>query len=396
MPTEWISMRRVRYGGAGPRGDRDAQTQGIRPTSSAVGGKLAPASARYRFWLLGGLFALALAWTLRAAASVALPIAVALVVALCVLPVSHWVQARVPRRLGWLGPVAAMLLVVAVLALFVGGLTLAAQEIASVLPRFAQRGRQLLQGSALPGFLGGPEQLTGGLENALRYVGTFATSVLRGATATAAGLVLVFFLVLLMLAEAPTWHGKLVSLSEPGERKWDEAVEAIGQRFRRYFLTRLVLGAATGLLYAGWLWLLGIDLLIVWGLLACLLNFVPTVGSLVAGGLAVIYVFVTRDSGTAAMAAVGILVIEQVMGNFIDPKLLGKRLAISPLVILVSLLVWSWVWGTVGALIAVPMTVLLIIVFAHVPSLRPVALLLSDEPDMAGLDAHTSADRTSA
>lgn len=377
-------------------GDHDAPQPSPRPPQPPfLDSRRAPALTGPALWLLGGLFALALAWTLRAAASVTLPIAVALVVALCVLPVSRWVQARVPRRFGWLGQVAAMLLVVAVLALFVGGLTLAAREIAGVLPRFAERARQALESASLPGFLGSPEQLTGGMENALRYVGSFATSVLKGATATAAGLVLVFFLVLLMLAEAPTWHAKLASLSGRGrEREWQDAIEAIGQRFRRYFLTRLVLGAATGLLYAGWLSLFGVDLLIVWGLLAFLLNFVPTVGSLVAGGLAVIYVFVTRDPGTAAMAAGGILVIEQVMGNFVDPKLLGRRLAISPLVILVSLLVWSWIWGAVGALVAVPMTVLLIILFAHVPRLRPVALLLSDEPDMRGLDAHTSSDRS--
>ena len=76
------------------------------------------------------------------------------------------------------------------------------------------------------------------------------------------------------------------------------------------------------------------------------------------------------------------------MGNYVDPRLLGKRLTISPLVVLVSLLVWSWIWGIAGALIAVPMTLLLTISFAQVPALRPVALFLSSERDIDSLNEH--------
>ena len=78
----------------------------------------------------------------------------------------------------------------------------------------------------------------------------------------------------------------------------------------------------------------------------------------------------------------GLLLIEQVMGNYADPKLQGRELSLSPLVILVALMVWSWVWGIAGTLVAVPMTLVMMIVFARVPALRSVALFLSNHRDV--------------
>lgn len=343
-------------------------------------------------WMLGLLLALAVLWTLRLSVSVTLPVAVAIIVAFSVWPVSRWVQARVPEKLSWLGNLSALLLVVLILCLVVGGISLAAQQVLQQVPKdmgpLRERAVQIAGDLNLDRFLGGPDQISGALGRGIEMVTGYAKTLLSVATSTVAGLVLVFFLVLLMLAEAFTWRGKLDSLS--GDRAhWGDAVTAIGQRFRHYFLTRMLLGAATGALYAGYLALFGVDLLLVWGLLTFLLNFIPTVGSLISGLLPIIYVALTKDPTTALLVAGGLLVIEQVMGNYVDPKILGRQLAISPLVILISLLLWSWVWGVVGALIAVPMTVLLIVIFANVPALRPVALLLSDERDIAGLIEHT-------
>ncbi len=135
----------------------------------------------------------------------------------------------------------------------------------------------------------------------------------------------------------------------------------------------------------GWLSLFGIDFILVWGLLALLLNFIPTVGSLIAVISPVLFAFVQKDPGTAMLVAGGLLLIEQIMGNFVDPRLLGKKISVSPLMILVALLVWSWIWGVPGALIAVPMTILVVVTFAQIPALRPVALLLSNERDLADL-----------
>ncbi|WP_170003882.1 AI-2E family transporter [Pseudopontixanthobacter vadosimaris] len=214
-----------------------------------------------------------------------------------------------------------------------------------------------------------------------------AMTALGITTNTLAGMVLILFLILLMLTEADDWHAKITAVAaKGGDRRWLDIGRSVGEKFRAYFTLRLILGTLTAALYMVWLAIFGVDYLVLWGLLAVLLNFIPTVGSIVAGALPVAYVLVTRDAGMAALVAGGLLVIEQIMGNFIDPKVMGKRLSISPLVVLLSLLFWSLLWGMVGAILAVPMTVLITMVMAHFRELRPAALLLTDQTSFAELD----------
>lgn len=153
-----------------------------------------------------------------------------------------------------------------------------------------------------------------------------------------------------------------------------------------YLLVRLVLGLLTAMLYVGWLWLFGLDLLLVWGLLTVMLNFLPTIGSLISGILPVLYAFVTKDPWTAVIIGAGILLIEQVMGNYVDPVVQGRQISLSPLVVLVVLMFWGWIWGIAGAVLAVPITITLLVFAAHVRGLRGLALLISNETDLEGVD----------
>jgi AI-2 transport protein TqsA len=149
-----------------------------------------------------------------------------------------------------------------------------------------------------------------------------------------------------------------------------------------------VIGLITAVLYVAWLAVFGVEYLLLWGILTVLLNFVPTVGSIISGTLPVIYVLITRDFGSAMLIGLGLLAIEQVMGNFVDPKLMGRRLSVSPLVVLVSLIFWSLVWGLPGAFLAVPLTVLVTTVMAHIERTRPAALMLTDCTTMEQLDEY--------
>lgn len=332
--------------------------------------------------MLGGLLTIAALWLLQAAASVFLPLAIAFFLALSVLPVAQAIRHRVPRALGWLGYLVAAGIIIGFLLLFLAGIGLAASQVAGSADQIVQQLQQRLGQTPFADLVAGQ-----GLPQLLERAGGYARSLLMGLGGTLGALVVIFFLMLLMLLEAGDWRAKIKTVS-PGDggRNWRNMSESIGQKFRRYFLSRLALGSITGALYAGWLAIFGTPLLLVWAILALLLNFIPTIGSLIAGVLPVLFVFAQADLATALMAGGGILVIEQVMGNYVDPKVTGRQLSLSPLVILVSLLLWSWVWGIPGALIATPMTMMLAIVFAHVPALRPIALLLSEETDMDELD----------
>ncbi len=210
-----------------------------------------------------------------------------------------------------------------------------------------------------------------------------STSLARriaGAVGTFVGAtIIVVFLVLLALSEGPTWRRKLGGLWPAGDASWQHALDTVSRKLRSFLLVRAAMGLLSALLYVGWLWLFGLDLLLVWGVITFLLGFVPNLGSVISGVLPALYALVTRDLQTAALVSVGLLAIEQIIGNFLDPRFQGRQVAVSPVVVLVAILLWGWIWGVAGALLAVPMTVSVLVTFAHVPALRPVALLLSNQ-----------------
>ena len=367
--------------------------------------------------LLAILTAVMLLAVLRLAASIAVPVVFSIFLALLVFPVDHAIARRMPRRLSWLGHAAAMALILVLLGALTLALWFTARQVAGEMPSEAGgvgalldqavtaiAGDDAASPSSAPreapladltsgdGPLSGLSGMLGGLGNEVVQMGMdWATGLARGmlgaAGGLAGGLVLVFFLTLLMLLEAAQWRDKSSSaLPREADRRALSSVSAIAARLRRYMIARTVLGVLTAAAYTLWLWFSGVDLLIVWAVLAFALNYIPTLGSIISGVVPVAYAFLTRDFGTAILAGAGILVIEQVIGNFIDPRVQGRTVSLSPLVVLVALLVWTWMWGIAGMLLAVPMTIAALVIFAHVPALRPLALFLSNETDFSGLD----------
>jgi AI-2 transport protein TqsA len=403
-------------------------------TTTPLAGERWPAS-KVGLLLLGIVAVIMIGAALREAGVVIVPLVLSFLIALMVAPVDHVVHARMPRRLKWLGHVAAMGVIIVVLAAFAGGVWVAAQRVVAQFPQISEELQTMagLAGTGVDATAGSggagteaadvvddmtgvrdaatddasdPERLAlpefvtqfrgagGQLGSRLADWATgYATSILSSTGSALGSMVLIFFFVLLMLIEAPAWQTKVSRILAADERdRMLDSFSVIARQMRRYLLVRVILGLITGALYAAWLWLFDVDLLIVWALLAFLLNFIPTLGSLISGALPIIYALVQKDFSTALLVGAGILMIEQVMGNYVDPKVQGRQLSLSPLVVLVVLLVWGWVWGVAGALLAVPLTMSLVVMFAHVPRLRPVALFLSDERDYRGLDRMASSE----
>jgi AI-2 transport protein TqsA len=335
----------------------------------------------------------ALFWLLREIMPIALPFVTALLLALGVWPLVQPLRDRMPSRLKWIGAVTGTLLVLVIIAGFLFGLGLAARQVYDLARDLGPGLRERLGSLPVPDSLTGSQ---GDAGSALTGDGTLASTALAALDMTAStlgGLVLILFLMLLMLTEAENWHGKLLTLSsQGGDQRWLETGRSIGQKFRAYFTTRFIVSLISAVLYVGWLAIFGVDYLVLWGILTILLNFVPTIGSIISGMLPVAYVLVTRDIATAAIIGGGLLAIEQVIGNFVDPKIMGRRLAISPLVVLISLMFWSILWGIPGAFLAVPVTVLLTMVMAHFDRTKPFALLLTDCTSMEQLEDYRRPD----
>ena len=356
-----------------------------------------PAAAPVRSWpasnvaigLLAVIAVILTAAALRASAPVTMPLAFAYFLAVLVYPLQLWLSHRLPARLQALSVLLTMLAVVAVLALALSLLGLALQLMISGLPEHLDQIEQRFQ--ALRDWAASHNvQLPGlGLEDeSLRSLGQRLLSGLTSLGTISALALLIFFFTLLMLIEAHTWRRKTeAALRASRTRAVLDAAGSIGHKVRIYLLIRTLAGLISGVAAGLWLWLLGIDFALLWGLLFFLLNYVPNIGSLVAGIPPALLAFVQLGFGWALVAVAGLVAIDQVIGNYLDPRLQGRSLNISSLVVLVSVILWGWIWGVMGTLLAVPMTVLIISVCERVPALQPIAILLQggegQEPERA-------------
>jgi AI-2 transport protein TqsA len=195
-----------------------------------------------------------------------------------------------------------------------------------------------------------------------------------------AGLVLVFFLVVLMLLEAAVWRDNTRrALSDAHGRLALDTVAEVADKIRGYLYVRTMLGFVSAAAAGVWLFVLDVDLVLVWVVLIFLLNYIPNIGSIIAVLPPSLLAMLQHGPLHGAIVLGGLGVIEQIIGNFIDPRMQGRRLHLSPVLVLTALVFWTWVWGPVGALLAVPMTVTLLAAAEHVPALRPFVRLAAAE-----------------
>jgi predicted PurR-regulated permease PerM len=145
-----------------------------------------------------------------------------------------------------------------------------------------------------------------------------------------------------------------------------------------YIAIKTVLSLLTGVLFGAALGIIGVDSFVLWGFLAFVFNFIPNIGSVLAAIPPIFIAMVQPDGGPglALGALAANLAVNQVIGNVVEPKVTGDRLGLSAFVVFLSLVVWAWIWGPVGMLLSVPLTMVLKILLEHSPSTRPIAALL--------------------
>ncbi len=127
---------------------------------------------------------------------------------------------------------------------------------------------------------------------------------------------------------------------------------------QRYLLIKSVASAFTGLFITAGCSIIGLDFPVMWGLIAFLFNYVPSIGSIVAAIPAILLAVVQLSPAWALVVLALYLVVNITIGNFLEPRFMGRQLGLSPLVVFLSLLFWGWVWGPVGMLFCIPMTVI--------------------------------------
>ena len=343
-----------------------------------------------RFLLMGASFVIVVAG-LREGQTILLPFALALFLAVMSMPLMFWLQLRrVPA------PVAIALTMLVMGALFGALIMLGTQAVADLqdqIPGYTTRIRALYESWVARLSTWSGIQLDQVLIESIDpgvLVDWFASTAAR-----VAGFLGNMFMVLLIMAfvlgEAMVFPFKFRAIVGPREGERRGATKRVTNDRRRvtkivrevqaYLGIKTLVSLATGLAISLLAWFLGLDFPILLGLIGFVLNYIPTVGSILAAIPALFLSLVQFTTfGNFMFVVIGYGAINMVIGNIIEPNLMGRRLGLSTLVVILSLLFWAWVWGPVGALLAVPLTMIVKIMLENTEDLRWVAILLDKSP----------------
>jgi AI-2 transport protein TqsA len=337
-------------------------------------------SAGTRF-LLAAAGLVVLVAGLRAAAPVLVPLVLAMFITVINFPLLQWLRRmRVPTG-------AAVLLVVLLTFSFLGLVVLVGSasltDVRTILPLYFERVREFehwlfaaLDARGVPVPDGFYTSMFSEPERVMELLGGF---VVRAAGFISSAAIVILFTIF-MLSEATGFPAKLRAAIGRGDADLSRFAGAVID-IQRYLAIKTAISLTTGSLIALWLWIIGVDFPVLWGMLAFLLNFVPNVGSLIAAIPAVLFAALQLGPWSAALAAAGYITVNIALGNLVEPHLMGRRFGLSTLVVIISLVFWGWLWGPVGMLLSVPLTVVVRIGLEYTDDLRWVAVLLGNQAD---------------
>ena len=204
-----------------------------------------------------------------------------------------------------------------------------------------------------------------------------AGGILTGVRAMLTNGILILLTMIFILVEMASFPVKLrAALGESSATFAYGTFARFAEDARRYIGIKTLISLATGALVAVWLGLLGVEYSLLWGLLAFLLNYVPTIGSFIAAIPAVLFAFLQLGPGSSLLAVLGYLVINTLLANVIEPRVMGRSMGLSTLVVFLSLVFWGWVLGPIGMLLSVPLTVILKLALEGQERTRWMAVLL--------------------
>lgn len=340
---------------------------------------------RFNNFVFGIALALMLGYILFIGRPILVPAVTAILLVYVIVGVSRlsgyipFVGKHIPSRVRYiLAALVIALLAIELFALFVGNLT----SIVARAPEFQESLLNTLQQAVA--LIGIESTLT--WETVRREVlGEFnLQGMIRTGFVSIAGLLgsLLFVLlnVVFLLMEQRTFQHKLGCLSnDPNQtRRLLEVIGDINARVGRYLAVKtminVVLGGISWLIMA----MMGLEFAVFWAIIIALLNYIPYVGSIVGVAFPIALAVIQFDDLNTVLLLLALLIAAQMlMGNIIEPQVMGNSLNLSPYVILISLTAWSSLWGIAGAIFSVPIAAIMVIVFSEFERTRPLAILLS-------------------
>ena len=192
---------------------------------------------------------------------------------------------------------------------------------------------------------------------------------------------IIFYVIFILLEYRHFWVKLRMMVRDKSHRlEVSKVIEKIGQDVKSYFVIKAGISFVLGILSYLVMVILGLDFAVFWAFIIFILNFIPFIGSIVAVTFPILLSLVQFDSYYISIAmATGLIAAQTFMGNIVEPKFVGNRLNLSPLVIIIALGFWWKLWWVVGMLLSVPIIVILNIILAKIPATRSIAVLLSEK-----------------
>jgi len=325
-------------------------------------------------------------WLLVIGQAIILPVVTA-IIAVYVLTTAAEALGRVPL-IGWLPSVARHGLVLlgftlAMLAL-AAVVTVTVEQLVAVMPRYQANLETLIARAADLGGLEHPswDDL---LEATLGKINLQAILLrtLGGLTSLGLTVFLVIIYSAFLMGERSTFAAKLAAAFPRGEQAelTVQILREINRKIGDYLAIKTLINVILAAVCYVIMWGMGVDFALFWAVVIGLSNYIPYVGSIIGVVLPVVLSLAQFGSFGVTAALAGVLIAAQTwVGNFLEPRMIGRQLNLSPFVVLVALSVWSALWGLPGAILAIPMTSILVIICAAFAPTRFVAVLLADKP----------------
>ncbi len=308
--------------------------------------------------LLGLAAASITVWGMHVISGIIAPAFLALILTVAVHPVRPWLRAR--RWPEWLCTVVALLLVYGIIVLLTLSLIVAGARLAQLLPQYTEDFGALVD-DAQAGLksLGVEESETTELLSKFdlgRFSG-FVTSLLSGLLGVFSNLFFIVALLLFLTLDA-AWFPRRLALVAETRPQVSQALTAFAQGTRTYLVVSTIFGLIVAVIDTVLLWALGVPAPLLWGLLAFITNYIPNVGFVI--GLVPPALLALLEGGPELMLVVIVAysVINFVIQSIIQPKVMGDAVGLSPSLTFVSLVFWAWVLGPLGALLAVPLSLM--------------------------------------
>jgi predicted PurR-regulated permease PerM len=217
--------------------------------------------------------------------------------------------------------------------------------------------------------------------NLLRYIAQGLGEI--GAIVSNLFLILIISVFILMEVRGFILKANVIELVQNRSFRY---LDDIGNSIRHYLSIKTLISLITGILVTIWLIILGVDYPVLWGVVAFLLNYIPSIGSIIAAIPAALLALIQLGVSGLIWTAVGYLVINLVMGNILEPKIMGKGLGLSTLVVFLSLIVWGYIFGSIGMFLSVPLTMSIKIMLEQSEKTKWLAMLLGTSRDVKKME----------